>query len=104
MQETPLFERVAREMLRAGITSQSEGTQQIRKAQIVELLREHHGNMCRVARVLGIHRNTLGRQIREMNLLPIAKQLRAEHRPQRELNLKKPSEKPWSRRWQSRVA
>src|SRR5262249_28432149 len=48
-------------------------------------LQRHHGNKCRAARELGIHRNTMGRQIEELQLQPLVDQLRKTPTPQLKL-------------------
>lgn len=84
-EEATLIERTAQQMLEAGM-SWSEGARELRKAMIAALLREHKGNVCRVARALRIHRNTLSRQIEELRIADVARQARANLRNQRLIN------------------
>lgn len=76
MKETPLIQTVARQMLAAGLTP-LQGARETQKEMIAESLREHHGNICRTARALGLHRNTLSRKLAEFGIANLALECRA---------------------------
>ena len=84
MKETPLIQRVARQMLAAGLTP-LQGARETQKEMIAESLREHHGNVCRTARALGLHRNTLSRKLAEFGIADIALECRADFNNQKAL-------------------
>ena len=46
----------------------SEAVREFKKRFILTVLHENHGNQCKAARVLGMHRNTLSRTITELKL------------------------------------
>ncbi|HLW51269.1 MAG TPA: helix-turn-helix domain-containing protein [Candidatus Angelobacter sp.] len=50
--------------------SYGESVREFKKRFIRHVLRENHGNACRAARELGIHRNTLSRICQELRLDP----------------------------------
>lgn len=41
---------------------------ELRKAFILVALTDNHGNQCKTARALGMHRNTLGRVLAELGI------------------------------------
>jgi uncharacterized HAD superfamily protein len=55
-----------------------EGIRALRHAMIAVFLEQHHGNVCRAARALGIHRNTLNRQMEDLEIAHIARECRAD--------------------------
>ena len=46
----------------------SEAVREFKKRFLVTVLEENHGNQCKAARELGMHRNTLSRTISELKL------------------------------------
>ena len=46
----------------------SEAVREFRKRFILTVLEQNHGNQCKAARQLGMHRNTLSRTIAELEL------------------------------------
>ncbi len=48
----------------------SEAVREFKKRFILTVLQRHHGNQCKAARELGMHRNTLSRTIAELELDP----------------------------------
>lgn len=46
----------------------SEAVREFKKRFIVTVLEENHGNQCKAARELGMHRNTLSRTITELDV------------------------------------
>ena len=46
----------------------SEAVREFKKRFILTVLEENHGNQCRAARQLGMHRNTLSRTISELKI------------------------------------
>lgn len=54
-------------MYRGGIRY-DEAVREFKRAFLLTVLREHHGNVSEAARKLGVHRNTLGRTISELEL------------------------------------
>jgi Fis family transcriptional regulator, factor for inversion stimulation protein len=46
----------------------SEAVREFKKRFILTVLQENHGNQCRAARSLGMHRNTLSRTISELKI------------------------------------
>lgn len=61
------LENVAIEMLDAGM-SLDQAERAFRKAFISEVLMRTCGNQCEAAEIIGIHRNTLGRSIGELEI------------------------------------
>jgi Fis family transcriptional regulator len=46
----------------------AEAVRELRKAFILVALVDNHGNQCKTARALGMHRNTLGRALAELGI------------------------------------
>ena len=46
----------------------SEAVREFKKRFIVTVLEENHGNQCKAARELGMHRNTLSRTMQELRI------------------------------------
>jgi Fis family transcriptional regulator, factor for inversion stimulation protein len=61
------LERVVLQMYRAGMRC-SEAVREFQKRFILTVLEDHRGNQCRAAEKLGMHRNTLRRTIRELQI------------------------------------
>jgi Fis family transcriptional regulator, factor for inversion stimulation protein len=57
------LERIVLEMYRNGIPY-ADAVREFERTFIVSVLRQHKGNQIKAAKELGIHRNTLRRQIR----------------------------------------
>ena len=58
---------VVLQMYKAGVRC-SEAVREFQKAFILAVLKEQRGNQCKAAEKLGIHRNTLRRAIRELEI------------------------------------
>jgi transposase-like protein len=86
MKATALIAITAGQMLAAGMNP-SEAARELRKAMITQALDTHHGNVCRVARALHVHRNTLSRQMADLGISDIAKEFRTESQLQRSLKM-----------------
>jgi len=61
------LESVVLQMYRAGVRC-SEAVREFQKAFILAVLEDQRGNQCKAAERLGIHRNTLRRTIRELEI------------------------------------
>jgi Fis family transcriptional regulator len=61
------LESVILQMYKAGVAC-SEAVREFRKAFILTVLKDQRGNQCKAAERLGIHRNTLRRTIRELEI------------------------------------
>ena len=61
------LESVVLQMYRAGVRC-SEAVREFQKAFILTVLKDQRGNQCKAAERLGIHRNTLRRTIRELEI------------------------------------
>jgi Fis family transcriptional regulator, factor for inversion stimulation protein len=61
------LERLALQMYRSG-TSYSEAVSEFQKAFLIAVLRDVNGNQVRAARQLGMHRNSLRRNLQELDL------------------------------------
>jgi Fis family transcriptional regulator, factor for inversion stimulation protein len=61
------LESVVLQMYRAGVRC-SEAVREFQKAFILTVLKDQRGNQCKAAEKLGIHRNTLRRTIRELEI------------------------------------
>jgi len=46
----------------------SEAVREFKKRFILTVLEENHGNQCKAARQLGMHRNTLSRTMQELKI------------------------------------
>jgi len=70
------LEEVVREYLKGGIDTQKEGhiheyiVGKVEKALIGVILEEEKGNQVRVARRLGINRNTLRKKMKDLQIIP----------------------------------
>ena len=61
------LETVVFQMYEAGMGC-SEAVREFQKAFILTVLKDQRGNQCRAAKKLGIHRNTLRRTIRDLDI------------------------------------
>lgn len=61
------LEALVAQMFRSGIMY-SEAVREFKKRFIMAVLQEHHGNQCKAARALGMHRNTLSRAVEELQI------------------------------------
>ena len=61
------LEKLVLQMYRSG-TAYSEAVREFQKAFIVAVLRDLNGNQVRAAAKLGMHRNTLRRNLQELDL------------------------------------
>jgi Fis family transcriptional regulator len=61
------LEKLVLQMYRSGIRYE-EAVREFQKAFILAVLREHKVNQVRTAKELGMHRNTLGRAIRDLEI------------------------------------
>jgi len=61
------LEALVSQMYKSGILY-SEAVREFKKRFILAVLQENHGNQCKAARELGMHRNTLSRTISELKL------------------------------------
>jgi len=61
------LESLVTQMYKSGILY-SEAVREFKKRFILTVLSENHGNQCKAARHLGMHRNTLSRTISELKV------------------------------------
>jgi Fis family transcriptional regulator len=61
------LESVVLQMYRAGLRC-SDAVREFQRAFILVVLKDQRGNQCRAAKKLGIHRNTLRRMIRDLEI------------------------------------
>ncbi len=61
------LEALVAQMHRSGILY-SEAVREFKRRFILSVLQANHGNQCKAARELGMHRNTLSRTISELRL------------------------------------
>ena len=61
------LEALIMQMYKSGILY-SEAVREFKKRFILTVLEENHGNQCRAARQLGMHRNTLSRTVQELKI------------------------------------
>jgi Fis family transcriptional regulator len=61
------LEALVGQMHKSGILY-SEAVREFKKRFILTVLTDNHGNQCKAARELGMHRNTLSRTIAELKL------------------------------------
>ena len=100
-ESTPLIQMAAQQMLAAGMTLH-QGSGLLEKAMIKESLRTNRGNVCRTAKALQVHRNTLGRKMMDLEIADVARECRADlknarelrfggHMPMRKIEARRPS-------------
>jgi DNA-binding NtrC family response regulator len=61
------LEALVSQMYKSGILY-SEAVREFKKRFIITVLQENHGNQCKAARQLGMHRNTLSRTLTELKI------------------------------------
>ena len=61
------LEALVMQMYKSGILY-SEAVREFKKRFLLTVLQENHGNQCKAARQLGMHRNTLSRTIAELKV------------------------------------
>ena len=61
------LEALVTQMYKSGILY-SEAVREFKKRFLLTVLAENHGNQCKAARELGMHRNTLSRTITELKV------------------------------------
>jgi Fis family transcriptional regulator len=61
------LESVVLQMYRAGLRC-SEAVREFQRAFILTVLKDQRGNQCKAAERLGVHRNTLRRTIRDLEI------------------------------------
>ena len=61
------LESVVLQMYRAGLCC-SDAVREFKKVFILTVLKDQSGNQCGAAKILGIHRNTLRRAIRDLEI------------------------------------
>ena len=61
------LEALVMQMYKSGIFY-SEAVREFKKRFIITVLEENHGNQCKAARQLGMHRNTMSRTIAELKV------------------------------------
>jgi len=78
------LESLVLQMVRSGIRY-GEAVRQFKKAFLAKVLVENRGNQCQAAKILGMHRNSLGRTLAdlEMDARALRTQLRRPPRAER---------------------
>jgi len=61
------LESLVAQMYKSGILY-SEAVREFKKRFLITVLQENHGNQCKAARELRVHRNTLARTIEELEI------------------------------------
>jgi DNA-binding NtrC family response regulator len=61
------LEALVLQMVRSGIRY-GEAVREFRKAFLTKVLTENRGNQCQAAKILGMHRNSLGRTLGDLKL------------------------------------
>jgi Fis family transcriptional regulator len=77
-----LLESVVLQMYRAGLCC-PEAVREFQKVFILTVLKDQRGNQCRAAKILGIHRNTLRRAIRALEIDIVSTRAVGKRRPPR---------------------
>lgn len=90
---TPIRE-TAKLVLDAGISWKQKG-EVLDRELLVEALERTRGNMCRAARILQMHRNTVTRQLDRLQLRHLPRKLREANRQQPLAFMRKPPEGIW---------
>jgi hypothetical protein len=65
------LETLVLQMVRSGIRY-GEAVREFKKAFLTKVLVENRGNQCQAAKVLGMHRNSLGRTLSDLKMDPRA--------------------------------
>jgi len=76
------LESVVLQMYKAGVRC-SDAVREFQKGFILTVLKDQSGNQCRAAKILGIHRNTLRRAIRALNIDIVPTRTTGRRRPTR---------------------
>ena len=76
------LESVVLQMYQAGVRC-SEAVREFQKTFILTVLKDQRGNQCSAAKILGIHRNTLRRAIRALEIEIDATRVTGSKRPPR---------------------
>src|SRR6266852_8854471 len=76
------LESVVLQMYKAGLCC-SEALREFQKVFILTVLKDQRGNQCSAAKILGIHRNTLRRAIRAMEIDIVPTRAVGKRRPAR---------------------
>lgn len=87
MKDKTLIAETAEQMLAAGM-SLHQSAEAIKREMIVAALHRRQGNLCRVARLLGEHRNTVARQMEKLGIAHVPQACREEARGEGFLPLK----------------
>ena len=76
------LERIVLQMHEAGVRC-SDAVREFQKAFILAVLKDQSGNQCSAAKVLGMHRNTLRRAIRALEIDIVPTRTTGRRRPTR---------------------
>jgi len=93
MRTTPLRD-VAKLALDAGL-SRDEARKHFERALIVEALERKKGNVCRAAKLLRLHRNTMSRMIDLFGMTSLPRRIRALNCQQRLAFMRRPPQGIW---------
>jgi len=77
------LESLVLQMVRGGIRY-GEAVREFKRAFLNKVLAENRGNQCQAAKVLGMHRNSLGRALAELKIDPRALRLQLRRPPRSE--------------------
>jgi Fis family transcriptional regulator len=77
------LETLVLQMVRSGIRY-DEAVQEFKKAFLTKVMVENRGNQCQAAKVLGMHRNSLGRTLADLKMDPRALRSQARRPPRGE--------------------
>jgi DNA-binding NtrC family response regulator len=77
------LETLVLQMVRSGIRY-GEAVREFKKAFLTKVLVENRGNQCQAAKVLGMHRNSLGRTLSDLKMDPRALRTQARRPPRSE--------------------
>jgi Fis family transcriptional regulator len=80
------LESVVLQMFKAGVRC-SEAVREFQKAFILTVLKDQSGNQCGAAKILGVHRNTLRRAIRTLEIDIVSTRAIGGRRPPRSEHL-----------------
>ena len=77
------LESLVLQMVRGGIRY-GEAVREFKRAFLNKVLAENRGNQCQAAKVLGMHRNSLGRALADLKIDPRAVRLQLRRPPRGE--------------------
>jgi Fis family transcriptional regulator, factor for inversion stimulation protein len=77
------LEALVLQMVRGGIRY-GEAVREFRRAFLIKVLVENRGNQCQAAKVLGMHRNSLGRTLASLKIDPRAVRVQLRRPPRGE--------------------